>query len=70
VIDLHPQSCASCRRTWCATDEAVRRYRSCAFCGAASIHTGDPSPVCHACGEALREPAPGGLCGFCEELAA
>jgi hypothetical protein len=66
---LYPESCASCRRPWCSTLEGVRRHRWCPFCGAESIQTGSPSP-CRACGETLREAVPGGLCGFCEELAA
>jgi hypothetical protein len=40
-------------------------------CPSASfLTTGDPSPVCTACRETLREAAPGGLCGFCAEEAA
>jgi hypothetical protein len=71
VIDMHPQSCRSCRRPWCATPEAVERWRACPFCGAAGVHTGSPSLVCLGCREALREAAPDWLCGFCvEELAA
>jgi hypothetical protein len=67
VIDLRPQSCGSCRRPWCATPEAVERRRLCPFCGAESIKTGSPSPVCTGCDETLREAAPDWLCGSCAE---
>jgi hypothetical protein len=72
VIGLHPQSCASCRRPWCATTEAVERWRSCPFCGAASVQAGSPSRVCNGCGETLREATPDGRCEYCaaEEMAA
>ncbi len=69
-MTMHPQSCASCGRPWCSTAEAGRRYRSCPFCGAASIQTGSPSRVCNGCGAVLREVPPDGFCRWCEELAA
>lgn len=72
MITLHPQSCGSCKRPWCATRAAVKRHKRCPYCGAASVQTGDPSPVCHGCRETLREATPDGLCEYCaaEEKAA